>query len=721
MPWNVEVNRWIESGEYDRAVRFYEELIETEPEEIRHYWYLGLAYLLVGREEEARTTWFFVLSGMEETELDTRTAELVAVLEEEANRQTELDTLDRVWLIRGYIREIVPDYLDNLLRLILVEARLDRFHPDRLQEWDIIDLVATREIDPRLLEQGLEMAIGYPHTHSIEFARAGLSHFPEPPECLARILIKTKQIAYQRKLPHFSSDLLEVFREQYPDDLQIAVNLFWFYISTPNFDKSYRLARQLYEQSTSLDLQLLSKSLLFNGMLRGSRWNEIPAVCQEYKALVERWVREQPESIHPLVRDNLLTVMNPISYYEDNPEANRPLLERIGTYFVTKYRESIARSEIAYSRPKERASQKIKLGYIAQTFRRHPVGLLSRWVMQYHDRERFHLTFYLIDQPVDEITRQWFFGPEDTTRLFPGDPLAIARQIREDEIDILIDLDSGTTVSVSRVMALKPAPVQVNWLGFDSSGLPTIDYLLADPYVLPEKAQDYYFEKIWRLPHAFVAVDGFEVAVPTLRREDLGITAEAVIYLSSQTALKRNPPMIQLQMRILKAVPNSYFLIQGISNEMALRELLLSIAEKEGVSGERIKMMPLYQPTELYRANLTIADVILDTYPFNGGTTTLEALWMGIPVVTKVGRQWSSRNGYTLLTNAGITEGIAWNDAEYVEWGIRLGTDARLREEVRWKLRRSRRTSPLWNTRQFTKDLEEAYRQMREIYRESAE
>ncbi|TRT76981.1 MAG: O-linked N-acetylglucosamine transferase, SPINDLY family protein, partial [Microcystis flos-aquae Ma_QC_C_20070823_S18] len=260
--------------------------------------------------------------------------------------------------------------------------------------------------------------------------------------------------------------------------------------------------------------------------------------------------------------------------------------------------------------------------------------------------------------------------------------------------------------------------IQVNWLGFDGSGLPAVDYLLADPYVLPENAQEYYQEKIWRLPNTFVAVDGFEIAVPTLRREDLGINNDAVIYLSSQTAIKRNPAMIRLQMQILKSVPNSYFLIQGVADDNSLLDLFCQIAAEVGVETNRIKMLPLYQ-TETYRANLAIADVVLDTYPFNGGTTTLETLWMGIPLVVKVGQQWSSRNGYTLMMNAGITEGIAWSDEEYVQWGIKLGLDKNLREEVRWKLRKSRHTSPLWNAKQFTRDLENAYRQMWNIYCQS--
>ena len=131
---------------------------------------------------------------------------------------------------------------------------------------------------------------------------------------------------------------------------------------------------------------------------------------------------------------------------------------------------------------------------------------------------------------------------------------------------------------------------------------------------------------------------------------------------------------------------------------------------------DRLRFLPLTNSEAEHRANLAIADVVLDTFPYNGATTTMEILWMGIPLVTRVGEQFVSRNGYTMMMNAGITEGIAWNASEYVEWGVRFGKEPLLRKEVSWKLRRSRQTSPLWNGRQFAKEMEKAYTQMWEIY-----
>jgi predicted O-linked N-acetylglucosamine transferase (SPINDLY family) len=165
-------------------------------------------------------------------------------------------------------------------------------------------------------------------------------------------------------------------------------------------------------------------------------------------------------------------------------------------------------------------------------------------------------------------------------------------------------------------------------------------------------------------------------------------------------------------MQILANVPHSYLLLKGIADEAGLRQSVLELAEKEGVAEERIKFLAGVPTEAQHRANMTIADVVLDTYPYNGATTTLEALWMGLPLVTRVGQQFFARYSYTMLVNAGITEGIAWSAEEYVEWGVRLGHDAALRQAISWKLKQSRHTAPLWNARAFTRDMEAAYWQM---------
>jgi len=204
--------------------------------------------------------------------------------------------------------------------------------------------------------------------------------------------------------------------------------------------------------------------------------------------------------------------------------------------------------------------------------------------------------------------------------------------------------------------------------------------------------------------------------VPTLRRDQLNIPSYAVVYLSAQRGYKRHLDTARLQMKIIKQVPNSYFLIKGAADQDSIKRFFNQLAEEEGVECDRLRFLPEVALEQVHRANLGIADVVLDTYPYNGATTTLETLWMGIPIVTRVGEQFAARNSYTMMMNAGVTEGIAWTDEEYVEWGIRLGKDAALRQQISWKMRQSREAAPLWNAQKFTREMENAYEQMWQRY-----
>ena len=180
--------------------------------------------------------------------------------------------------------------------------------------------------------------------------------------------------------------------------------------------------------------------------------------------------------------------------------------------------------------------------------------------------------------------------------------------------------------------------------------------------------------------------------------------------------MKRHPDTIKLQLKILKEVKQSFLLIKGRSNEIATKQLFVNISEKEGVDPSRLRFLPMDSNEYVHRANLQIADVVLDTYPYNGATTTLETLWAGVPLVTRVGKQFAARNSYAFLMNVGVTEGIAWTDEEYIDWGVKFGQDEKLRSQVAWKLKKSRHTSPLWDAKQFTLDMENAYKQMWKIY-----
>jgi predicted O-linked N-acetylglucosamine transferase (SPINDLY family) len=449
-------------------------------------------------------------------------------------------------------------------------------------------------------------------------------------------------------------------------------------------------------------------------------WQGVDEQVNLHRQLLADVIQASPRDLHLGQNQTLVISSFFLPYIEDNPRTNKLLQNQLATIYQQNVQPIVAKAELEELSLSKKVGY-LRIGYIGSTLRSHSVGWLSRWLMHHHDSQSFQVFLYCLNtNKEDTFNHQWFRNKVNITSYLNGSAEEVAAQIKADAIDILIDLDSLTYDITCLVMAHKPAPVQVSWLGWDSTGIPAVDYFIADSYVLPDDAQDYYSEKIWRLPQTYLAVDGFEIGIPTLRREDLDIPADAVVYLSGQSGYKRHPECVRAQMQIIKAVPNSYFLIKGMSDAATIQNFFGKLATEVGISLDRLRFLDRDRDEPTHRANLSIADIVLDTFPYNGATTTLETLWMGIPMVTQVGQQFAARNSYTFMLNAGIEEGIAWSQEEYIEWGIKLGLDQELRDKIAGKLRSGRTTAPVWNAKQFTLDMEDAYRQMWAIYQEQS-
>ncbi len=721
----------LEQHEYSQAAFLYEQLMEQEPETIQHAWYLGLARLLSGIEAEAQFTWMMALSAAEPEQAEAWTAELVQILQTAAEQQEAAESWQMAWAIRQHIHEIAPADIHNLLRLVQLSIKLNSFNGDYLESLELTPLLKSQawpEIDQTLLLKtvllALEQQLADPRIK--EFAEAALDKALNPKQVVELFYDSAGSLSLHNL--GFSVDLviylLEICLRYEPENLGALQLIGKMYELVGRYADAISIARRCLAASQTSEEQMSAVGFLAVRLLKtGSCWDEVRALFEQQKLLMTQVIADYEYKPDEPLNTTLLTFCSFYPYYlSDNPAVHRPLQNQMAALLQTDLRlqaKHVFESKPRLLSPGIKTERKLKIGYIARYMQQHPVGYIARWLMKYHDYDKFDIyTYHLHVKDILEFTNHWFVKPVTRSAKFEdGSWAGIAKHIGEnDEIDILIDLDSITYTEACNVMALKPAPVQVTWMGFDASGIPAVDYYLADPYVLPESAQDYYSEKIWRLPNTYLAVDGFEVGVPTLRRDLLNIPADAVIYLSAQDGRKRHPEMMRLQLRILREVSNSYLLIKGLGDEASLKLAFEQIAESEGVAADRLRFLgrDINEPT--HRANLGIADVILDTYPYNGATTTLETLWMGVPLVTRVGQQWAARNSYTMLMNVGVTEGIAWTDEEYVEWGIRLGKDAALRHDVHLRLLQSRQTSPLWNTRLFAREMENAYSQMWQKY-----
>ncbi|MER3475470.1 MAG: O-linked N-acetylglucosamine transferase, SPINDLY family protein [Leptolyngbya sp. ERB_1_2] len=722
--WQQQAHEYLVQGRYDRAAALYEQAIEAEPKISSYYWHYGLLLLLQGEEAEAQTTWLLALSEVDPEQIEQSNAELISVLQTEAERRESFCDYSMAWAIRQHIREIASDYIDNLLQLVRLSIEIELFTPDIFEEIGLIYQIQVEHstFDPALaldvIKVVLSQLLPSPEIlNLIEVCRKRISS----PKAWHDVLIPAAfKLGYDLQKPKEAAALIEA---------DLLGDLAMFYQNANNYDPGIAAAKRRLELLDSLPDKIFSSHLLLRGLLgAGGYWEEAIATSEKHFDLLQALIAQQPTGIHPGRIRRIFNSAYHLVYFKDQPEKWRTLQNQFMDFCQRNVQLQVA-EQIQKFQFAERIrawrsnpTRPLRIGYLSHCMVSHSVGWLARWLFRHHGHDQFEIYGYFINykeefDPVQDV----FSNHVDHIRKIPSSAhgIEVAEQIYQDEIDILIDLDSITLDLTCHILAMKPAPIQVTWLGWDASGIPAIDYFIADPYVLPASADSYYSEKIWRLPQTYIAVDGFEVDVPTLRREDFGIPDDAVVFLTAQRGYKRHRDTAKMQMQIIKEVPNSYLLIKGFADEKSVQNFFSEIADEVGVSHDRLRFPKTDPLVPAHRANLAIADVVLDTFPYNGATTTLETLWREIPIVTRVGEQFAARNSYTMMMNVGVIEGIAFSDREYIEWGIRLGTDVELRQSIISKLHQSKRSAPLWNGKQFAREMERAYKQMWSIYAES--
>jgi predicted O-linked N-acetylglucosamine transferase (SPINDLY family) len=358
-----------------------------------------------------------------------------------------------------------------------------------------------------------------------------------------------------------------------------------------------------------------------------------------------------------------------------------------------------------------------KIGFLSKHYRRHSVGWCSEAVIK--ELTKITEVNLYVTGPVkrDDISDRFekiphkFYWPKSYPNGFASYQ-ELTEEIAKDNIDILIDLDSMTVPVNAHILFQKPAPVCLSWLGFDAPCISENNYFLCDWHTHPPGMEKHYKEKLIRLPETAVAVGGFEIrsADRIALRNSLGIGIDHKVYLCVAPGRKTNPEMLRAQVEILRQVPGSILLRKGQGDVDVVRCSYSQECEKLGVDFKRIKFLGQTKTEEEHRAVYSVADVLLDSYPYNGGTHNLEALWANLPVITRAGNQYLSRMGYSFLKNVNVDVGIAWSWEEYTEWGVRFARDLELRNRVINQLKIAKQPetlAPLWNPGKLAKEIVE--------------
>jgi predicted O-linked N-acetylglucosamine transferase (SPINDLY family) len=364
-------------------------------------------------------------------------------------------------------------------------------------------------------------------------------------------------------------------------------------------------------------------------------------------------------------------------------------------------------------RPNAYGHERIRVGYLSADFRTHPVAMLMAGVFEHHDRKRFEtIAFsYGVDDASPMRTRL-MRSCERFLNVRTMSDAAVASLVRENEIDILVDLTGLTASARPGILALRPAPVQVNYLGFAGTmGASFVDYIIADAIVIPEAQQAFYTEKVAYLPHCYLPHDSARrIAPKTPTRTQAGLPERGFVFASFNNSYKFSPLTFDIWMRLLKAVDGSVLWLSE-ANSAAVRNLRRE-AEARGVDSARLVFAPRLPAPEDHLARLGLTDLFLDTLPYNAHTTAMDALWAGLPVLTSMGDSFASRVAASLLCAAGLPELVAASLERYEEKALMLARDPDAMSALKAKLAAHRASCPLFDTERFTRNLERAYRSM---------
>jgi predicted O-linked N-acetylglucosamine transferase (SPINDLY family) len=367
---------------------------------------------------------------------------------------------------------------------------------------------------------------------------------------------------------------------------------------------------------------------------------------------------------------------------------------------------------------KPRRKDKIKIGYYSADFREHPVSYLAAELFELHDKSKFELIGFYYGPQDSSIMHKRIISSFDNF-IYVRNTLdsEVAQISRKLEIDIAVDLTGITQYSRVGIFSCRAAPIQISYLGFlGTMGAEYYDYLIADRVIIPIESQQYYKEKIVYLPSYQINDSKRKIADKIFTREELNLPKKGFVFCCLNNNFKITPTVFDGWMRILKKVTESVLYLYAENKWVELN--LKNEAERRGICKSRLKFATRISRNE-YLARYSCADLFLDTLPYNAGTTASDALWAGLPVLTCIGDSFASRIAASLLSAIELPELITRTQAEYEAEAIELATNPEKLKNIKIKLDKNRSTTALFNSKDFTLNIEDAYTKIYERFQKN--
>ena len=386
-----------------------------------------------------------------------------------------------------------------------------------------------------------------------------------------------------------------------------------------------------------------------------------------------------------------------------------PSLQKISaeTYLKSRY------SKIDILKPitKREPNKKIRVGYYSADFRNHAVSYLMVNLFELHDKSKFELIGFSLnpDKSNDEMYKRISSVFNQFINISSKSDKEIAQISRDLKIDIAVDLMGYTKNNKFGIFIERCAPIQVSYLGYSATtGSNAIDYIIGDKFLIPKENQKYYSEKIIYLPDSFMVNDSTKkMSNKIFTREELGLPKESFVFCSFNNYYKITPAIFDVLMRLLKKVKGSVLWLKE-GNITAVRNLQKEASER-GVDSSRLIFAKRTKLLADHLARHKVADLFIDTIPYNGHSTASDALWSGLPVLTRIGKSFSSRVSASLLNALDLSELITYTEKEYEDLALELANNPNQLKEIKNKLEKNKINKPLFNTKLFANNIESAY------------
>jgi protein O-GlcNAc transferase len=468
--------------------------------------------------------------------------------------------------------------------------------------------------------------------------------------------------------------------------------------ATLNDLKRFDEALAHYDKALSLkpDIDWIYGDLI-HAKMRICEWSSFPDALE----MISKKLTANEKVVNPFV---LLSLNDDALMHKKSSEI----------YAYDRYRSISALVTI----PKSANKDKIRIAYFSPDFRNHPVSFLTSELFEIHNRNRFEVFAFSLHQAAvrDEMNLRLRKGFDKFFDVGNMSDKEIAQFARECEIDIAIDLAGPTQYSRTGIFSYRAAPIQINWLGYPGTiGADFIDYIVADRTIIPETHYKFYVEKVVCLPDTYMVDDSKRVASSRrFTREECGLPKNAFVFCCFNNEYKFNSQVLDGWSRILLRAENSVLWIP--ENNQSFKTNVTTEFEKRGLDRSRLIFAKRLESMADHLARYDVADLFLDTHPYNAHTTAVDSLKSGVPVLTLMGQSFASRVAASLLSAIDLPELITSTQEEYEALAIELALNPKKLADIKFKLDANRLTTPLFNTPLFTKNIEAAYIKMMERY-----